>query len=72
MRDLEEVRQNDISNGHFDVYVDDIDFTDEEYRDLRMNDVCRIADINPETATDPVIFERDSFWNDKWNGQAIR
>lgn len=58
MRDLEEVRQNDISNGHFDVYVDDIDFTDEEYRDLRMNDVCRISDINPETATDPIIFEK--------------
>lgn len=55
MKDLEEMRQYDIKYGHFDMYVDDVNFTEEQYIMLRQNDVCRISDINPENANDAIF-----------------
>lgn len=57
MIDLEQVRDNDIENGKFDIYTDDIDFTEEQYVELRMKDKVRISDINPYDIDNPEIFE---------------
>lgn len=57
MLDLEQVRDNDIENGRFDIYTDDIDFTEEQYVELRMKDKVRISDINPYDIDNPAIFE---------------
>ena len=57
MLDLEQVRENDMDNGRFDIYTDDIDFTEDQYVELRMKDKVRISDINPYDIDNPEIFE---------------
>lgn len=57
MLDLDEIRENDLDNGRFDIYTDDIDFTDEQYTELRYKDKVRISDINPVDIDNPEIFE---------------
>ncbi len=57
MLDLEEVREKDIANGIFDIYTDDIDFTEDQYVELRMRDKIRISSINPVDIENPEIFE---------------
>lgn len=57
MVDLDLVRENDMDNGRFDIYTDDIDFTDEQYTDLRYKNKVRISEINPVDVDDPTIFE---------------
>ena len=56
MIDLDEVRENDMDNGKFDIYTDDIGFSDEQYTDLRYKDKVRISEINPVDIDNPEIF----------------
>lgn len=57
MRDLEDVREADINKGVFDIYVDDIDFPNEQYIELRENDVVRLSDVDPYVVKDKKVFE---------------
>lgn len=57
MVDLDEVRKEDIDKGAFDIYTDDIDFSDEEYTELRLKNIVRISQINPVDVDNPAIFE---------------
>ena len=57
MLDLEEIRNEDIENGRFDIYTDDIDFTEEQYVELRMKDKVRLSSVNPYDIENPEIFE---------------
>ena len=57
MVDLEQVRDNDIENGIFDIYTDDIDFTEDQYVELRMKDKVRLSSVNPYDIENPEIFE---------------
>ena len=41
----------------FDIYVDDIDFPDEQYVAMRENDVVRLSDIDPYVVKDKKVFE---------------
>ena len=58
MRDIEEVRKTDINGGHFDLYIDDINFTDFQYNSMLENDVCRLSDINPDSVKDESVFKK--------------
>jgi hypothetical protein len=55
--DLQEIRENDMDSGRFDIYTDDIDFSDEQYVELRMKDKVRVSEINPVDIENPEIFE---------------
>lgn len=57
MLDLDEIRNEDMANGRFDIYTDDIDFTDEQYTELRMKDKVRLSSVNPVDIENPEIFE---------------
>ncbi len=57
MLDLEEIRKEDMANGRFDIYTDDIDFTDEQYTELRLKDKVRVSSINPVDIENSAIFE---------------
>ena len=57
MLDLEEIRNEDIVSGRFDIYTDDIDFTEDQYVELRMKDKVRLSSVNPYDIENPEIFE---------------
>ena len=57
MLDLDAIRKEDMANGRFDIYTDDIDFTEEQYVELRMKDKVRLSSINPYDIENPEIFE---------------
>ena len=57
MLDLEQIRESDIANGIFDIYTDDIDFTEDQYVELRMKDKVRLSSVNPVDIENPEIFE---------------
>lgn len=57
MLDLEEIRKEDMANGRFDIYTDDIDFTEDQYVELRMKDKVRLSSVNPYDIENPEIFE---------------
>ena len=58
MRDLEELRDRDIKSGHFDMYVDDVNFTDFQFTTLAEKDILRISEINRDDIKDETIFEK--------------
>lgn len=58
MRDLESIKTRDLEGGHFDIYIDDIEFSDYQYQELMEKDICRISEINRDDIKDESIFEK--------------
>lgn len=56
MRDLESLRNRDIISGHFDMYVDDINFSDFQLNSLLEKDVLRLSEINKDDVKDESVF----------------
>lgn len=58
MRDLESIKTRDLEGGHFDIYIDDIEFSDYQFQELMEKDICRISEINRDDIKDESIFEK--------------
>lgn len=58
MKNLYDVRDNDLSLGVFDIYVDDVNLTNEQIVELCENDVVRLSEVNPYSVKNSEVFEK--------------
>ena len=58
MVNFDEIIDSDIQNGHFDIYVIDLDLSLEQIKPIAIADIARVSDINPYDVKDETVFEQ--------------